>query len=403
MTWRRHLTKVGLGVAVAVAIAACGSSGGSTTGGSGATAGTTALASSTGYAYGNTPTMNLLHVAGEIMTPKVTGQNVSIDVGTAKQLTFKKGAKLHIAMFVTYGGTQYFNVAEQGAKAAAARFGYSLTVFNADADASTQQQQVQSAINSHQYNAFLFTAVDAALCNQATQAAPAAGILVVTYTAGCAAPSVPDSKLWSPGTLSFTGGATASYGDVYLIAKKLTTEFPGKQDAVLIDGPSVEPAVISDVDAFKKGVASDPDFHLTYMYNAWDPSGGLSDVNAWLSSNPKTTLIVCLSPDALSGCVAGMQQRGLTVGKVPMFTDSGNPTTVSYMKQGWVFATAPYYPGSVAASAVRSLHDAVAGDPVPRVVLNDGHPRESYTLSTPPYLTWVTEKMVKDRQYTPEN
>lgn len=420
MALKNRLATAGLVVVLAGALGACGSS--STSGSatstpasatsSGAAATTSASASSagsgtsggSGASYGATPAIDLAHVAGPVETPQVAGENVSISVGSGKPLTFKKGAQLRIAMFVAYGVTQYFHVAEHGAEVAAARFGYPLTVFDAGTSLGTEQQQIQSAINSHKYNAFLFFPLDLSLCNLATQTAPAAGILVAVYANTCASATAPNSELWSPGTLNYTGGASPDYDDIVAIAQKLVSEFPGPQKVVLIDGPSSNPSVAAVTQAFKQVTASHPEFKVTYAYNAYDPSGGLADINAWLSANQNTTtLIICYSPDAAPGCIAGMQSRGLAPGKIPMYTSSGNPNTVTFMKQGWIFATNPYYSGSAAAGAVRSLHDAVNGLPVPRVILNDGHAIEPYTAKTPPYLTWIPSTLVKSGQYVPES
>lgn len=408
----KRLRVGGVVLVVAAVLAACGSTGSSSGSSSGSTssaaastgnASATASSSAGASLYGATPAIALPHVPGLVETPKTVGGNVSINVGLTKPLTFKKGAKLRIAEFVTYGAVPYFKVAEHGAAAAAARFGYQVTVYNSNASATTEQQQIQAAINSHNYNAFLFIPQDNSVCDLATQTAAAAGILVAVYGTNCGSGSAADNQFWSPGTLNFSGGATGGYDNELAVAQKIVAEYPGKQDAVLINGPTGNDGVTAITDAFKTVTATHPDFHMTYMYNAWDPSGGLADTNAWLTSNPRTTLIVCYSPDGAPGCVAAMQSHGLKPGQIPLYVNTGQASVVTLMKQGWVFATSPQYPGSVAAAAVRSLHDAVNGLPVPRVILNDGNPLTPYTSTTPPYLTWVTPALVKSGQYAAQN
>lgn len=411
MTWKNRLAMAGPAVLAAAALAACGSTS-STSGSATSTpaSSSTSTSSSTssgtssgaGASYGATAAIDLPHVAGQVETPTTSGGNVAINVGLAKPLTFKKGAQLHIAMFVGYGVTDYFKTAEQGAKAAAARFGYPVTVFDAAGVLGTEQQQVQSAINSHQYNAFLFYPIAASLCKSVTQSAAAAGILVAVYPSTCAAGGVPNDQFWYPGTLNLSGGATSGYDITVATAEKIISEFPGQQQAVLINGPANVPGVVGDTRAFKTVAAQHPDFHLSYVFTDYTASAGLAATTGWLTSHPNTTLILCYSSDVAPGCIAGLQSRGLKPGKMPLFTDSANPPVVNMMKEGWVFGSAAYFPGSAAAAAVRSLHDAVNGLPVPRVILNDGHPAAPYTATTAPYLSWITPALAKSGEYAPE-
>jgi hypothetical protein len=44
----------------------------------------------------------------------------------------------------------------------------------------------------------------------------------------------------------------------------------------------------------------------------------------------------------------------------------------------------------------------VAGDSVPRIIINDGHPLTSFNEKTAPYLPYVTASPVKSGAYTPQ-
>jgi ABC-type sugar transport system substrate-binding protein len=392
-------------VAAAIAVSGCGSSA-STTSTAGSATPAAASATTTPQAasaqFNQTPLLALPHV-GPVVKPSVSGNTVSIDVGNGTPLKFKKGQKLNIALFVQTGAADFFKVAEQGAKSAAAKYGYGITTYDAQFDATTQRAQLQTAIASGKYNAFVFIGVDATLCDLATQTAPSKGILVAVYSnPTCGRDLAPDNRLWVPGTLNYTGALASGHDIDFAWVRRIAKDYPGPQKVVTITGPSAAPSVQSITQAVKAVAAQTPGWKATVLNaTTYDAAGGLKEGQSWFQANPDTTLVIDNSKDVTTGVLAAMQADGVT-GKAKVFVGAGDNDVVNWIKAGKVVSTRPYYPGSAASVAVQSLHDAVAGDSVPRIIINDGHPLTSFNEKTAPYLPYVTASPVKSGAYTPQ-
>jgi hypothetical protein len=79
----------------------------------------------------------------------------------------------------------------------------------------------------------------------------------------------------------------------------------------------------------------------------------------------------------------------------------GTQQIVDFMKAGTTNGTYPYYMGNAAQSALLMLHEAVAGNPVPTVVANDGAPLASYADQVDPFFTSVTPQIIASGEYVP--
>ena len=97
----------------------------------------------------------------------------------------------------------------------------------------------------------------------------------------------------------------------------------------------------------------------------------------YLKDNPDAQFIVALADETGAGAIQAVEAAGLT-GKVKVYMSGGTPRIIDFMKAGKVDGTHPYYMGSAVQSALLMLHEAVAGNPVPTVIANDGHVLASF-------------------------
>ena len=103
---------------------------------------------------------------------------VDIDVGDGMKVPVDPNQPLKIAMFMPALNTSYLQANIKGAQDEAAKVGASVSVFDAKFDPMNQLNQMQNAIQTKQYNAFLvFPIAGQVLCKVATEEAPKAGIL----------------------------------------------------------------------------------------------------------------------------------------------------------------------------------------------------------------------------------
>ena len=120
----------------------------------------------------------------------------------------------------------------------------------------------------------------------------------------------------------------------------------------------------------------------------------------YLKDNPDANFIIALSDDTGLGAVEAIKAAGLT-GKVKVYMAGGTQQIVDSMKAGTSDGTYPYYMGNAAQTALLMLHEAVAGNPVPTVIANDGAPLASYAEQVDPFFTYVTPEIVTSGGFVP--
>src|SRR5262249_22142354 len=146
------------------------------------------------------PDISKLTIAGG--TSKTTtgpDGSVLIDVGNSSPI--KVTGAPTVAIFASGLNNSYGQAYTNGAKAEAAKLGIKIDAFDGNNDPQTQLTQLQNAIASKKYNAFIVVPVDSkGTCNLLTKTAPAAGIVVEVYTTSlCNTDTANDAGLWSPG------------------------------------------------------------------------------------------------------------------------------------------------------------------------------------------------------------
>ena len=92
---------------------------------------------------------------------------------------------IRVAFFASGLANTYVPAQIQGAKSAAGKLGASITVFDAVFDASKQVTQVQDAITSRKFDAFVISAIDGNALVPQIKKAIAAGTRVACISAPC--------------------------------------------------------------------------------------------------------------------------------------------------------------------------------------------------------------------------
>ena len=82
-------------------------------------------------------------------------QPCDIDVGNGMKVPVNPSQPLKIAMFMPAVNTSYLQANIKGAQDEAAKVGATISVFDAKFDPMNQLNQMQNAIQTKQYNAFL--------------------------------------------------------------------------------------------------------------------------------------------------------------------------------------------------------------------------------------------------------
>jgi len=176
--------------------------------------------------------------ANDASSPSSGGANaVTLNLGGAQPFTWKLGQPLKVAFFA-YGSSTAWEVAmEKSAKETAAKLGIDMTMFDANEDAQTQFDQMQTALTSGKYNAWTFAPVDGSLICTVVQQAAAKGIAVINQQAGvCGRDGNSGEAARVPGLLGFVGGIGASASTWKAFTDYVSKDNPGPTTAIVLSG-----------------------------------------------------------------------------------------------------------------------------------------------------------------------
>jgi ribose transport system substrate-binding protein len=288
--------------------------------------------------------------------------DVKIDVGDGKTITIPAGTKPKIGFFAGAGNAYQSSYQDTVKRLNGA--GADITYFDSKFDPATQLKQLQNALQSKDYNAWIVENYGGKInCNILSKQAPAANIVVVQITnPTCDQADKPaGEQFWTPGTLSIVGGeATINYYDHWAKAAK-DLFGPGDHVVGVLNGP---PLVSSTVNLNKalKDNGIQPVANVAGNYTTPD---GLAKAQTMLQAHPDIDVIMSIYGDTTLGGIQAVQQAGKT-GKVKIFDVGGSKTVTDQVAAGKQTMSVPYFPVTQAEVAVQNINDAFAGKKVPR-------------------------------------
>ncbi|MFI5427867.1 sugar ABC transporter substrate-binding protein [Aeromicrobium sp. UC242_57] len=333
--------------------------------------------------------------------PTVDGGKVTIDVA-GKSVTVDKDQKLKVGLFVSGGATPFFQTTYAWAKAQAEAYDWDLELVDAAFDAGKQADQIQAAISTKKYDAILVNPVDGVgSCDAFTQQAATAGILVVSLINPlCGKDTEPIEKQDVPGTLGVVGGSSST-ATWRLFHERIFADAPDTKGLSIALSPSMCVCGAGWNTALDGALEKSAGVDLTRADSpSPDAAGGQAVTEQYLNDNRDASFVVAISDEMGAGAVTAVEAAGLT-DKVKVYMSGGTQLLVDLMKEGKAAGTHPYYNGTSAQTALLMLHEAVAGNPVPRVIANDGHPLESFSEQEPPFFTYVTPDIASSGDYVP--
>jgi ribose transport system substrate-binding protein len=314
------------------------------------------------------------------------GGTVSINVGTGT-IKWPKGQKLNIAYLTSGSSNGYLVKQNSGAVAAAKAYGVQLTTFDANFDPTTQISELQDALTSGKYNAFIVDPVFGQVeCRYISQLPLQDNVLVsVMVTPACDKGPDNAAATWQPGTLDFIGGPAnlQGYQAVWAYA---AAHNPGPQTVAYFSGPT---DLVTTQDS-NEGLAAvqkqDPDFKVVATYDAeYSTSDGLSDAQEMLAAHPNVNIILSQYSGQTQGIVKALAAAG-KLGKVKIYDSGGDTFDQAEVANGQIEAAGVLFPYNDSYSAVQQLVAATQGQSVPRYVGNDGHPEMPGQGSEPIYI-----------------
>ncbi|MTD56069.1 sugar ABC transporter substrate-binding protein [Amycolatopsis pithecellobii] len=294
-----------------------------------------------------------------------TGEQHSIDVGAGDPVSVSGSPR--IAVFLAGANNTLGQVTVDESKKVGAEQHIDVTVFDARYDSQVQYDQIQSAITSGRYNAFVVVAMDPnGVCDLVSKDAPAGGVVTVTEAVPlCGRAFGPPDQLYQPGTLSFVSGQSDSANFVRW-AGEIRKRNPGPQKALFVTGPEILPSSVNSSKPFQAFAAQDPSFKVIVSHGDYTQQSGQDQTANLLTANPDATLIVTDYTDLTKGAVQALKDAGRTGVKV--YDYGGGQDAVQLIKSGDVELTAAILPASWIRTSIGQIVNAFAGKPVDRIV-----------------------------------
>ena len=305
---------------------------------------------------------------------------IAVDVGNMTVPT-DPSQPLKIALFLPALVTPYLQANLKGAQDEAAKTGASVSIFDAKADPMSQLNQMQNAIQTKQYNAFLALPIAGpVVCKVATEEAPKAGILVSTYHFSvCDTAFAEGDKQWSPGTLQFVGGST-SYRVTKDYLEYIMKSNPGPQKVGVITGLDLAADTLRMKKALAELKSNYPDFQIVDIQPTdFTIPDAQKHAQNMLQTHPDISIVVTNWYTITRGSLSAIEQAGKS-GKIKLYDFGGTSWSKKAIEAGQVMATVPIYGHTATAVAVRNLALAHQGQKVPHYIPNDGAPADAPSI-----------------------
>lgn len=322
----------------------------------------------------------------------------SVDVGNGLTVD-TEGKPPKIALFAAGSSNSYLIAQNDQARKSAKEAGLELDVFDGKFDPANQFKQMQTALVSGKYNAWIVQAIDGQqTCKLLTEKAPEKGIVVsAIVVALCDRAENEGEELWAPGTLNFIGGneTVEAWKEIW---KKAIADNPGPQKVGVMVGAPLNSITIAYMAAMKELLPDDWEVVDTVNTDYSIPDSQAKG-QTLIQANPDMTILMSAYTNITKGGISALKAAG-RLDDVKIYDGGGTVTGVDYVKKGVTQATTARYSRSPIKASVQSLVDAFAGEQVPRFVPNDGHAPEPGR--DPDAALFVVTKDNAD-DYKPEN
>lgn len=338
---------------------------------------------------------------GTAAAPAANGEaTAAIDVGLPTKVELG-GEPLRIAVFAAGTSNSFLLAQNEEAEKEAAKQGVDLDVLDGKFDPAVQYGQMQTALQTKKYNAWIVQANDAVqACDVVSKKAPAAGIVVSVVTLPvCGRATKQGEELWAPGTLNYIGG-NETVDSYKVIWEKAVKDNPGPQKVGVMTGPDLNTNTINYITAMKQVLADAPNFEIVgHVRTDYSVPDATEKGQTLVQAHPDMTILMSDYTNITKGGIAGLKAAGL-LGKVKVYDAGGTTAAVQYIKDGTTVLTTAKYARIPMAVAVQQLVKAAKGETVDRFIENDGHPLEpGRKPGDPVYL--ITKDNVDG--YTPDN
>ena len=257
---------------------------------------------------------------------------------------------VQIAYFIPVKGNSYTKALTDGAEAVAQEMNAEITVFSSEYDQSLQNDQIEDAITSGKYNAFIINAVDSMGVLPGVESAAEAGILV-----GAADTIIgPNTDAVEPyeGITTIAGLTWATQGQGFgeMVLRGCEGKDPCK--VVYLVGMQGMTADQDRLSAMKEVLADHPEIELVDVQEAsYLQDEALNVMQNVFQSHPDIDVVATAGDQMSLGAAQAAEDAGLA-GSVKIYGNGASEQGVQALKDGTLdasYALVPYTVGEVVA------------------------------------------------------
>jgi ribose transport system substrate-binding protein len=252
---------------------------------------------------------------------------------------------------------QFYQDMENGMKAEAAKYGYTVDVVDANRDNARQQSQVEDFI-SQKVDAIVLTPYDSQAIGSAIAEANKANIPV--FTADIASASKLGSVVAHVASDNVQGG--------YQAGKLMCAGVSKTGTVAIIDEPEVT-SVQDRVKGFRQAIKDNcPAVTIVADIDAGGQRDkAASDMGDILQAHHDLKGVFGINDDSALGAMTAVKAAGLT-GKFTVIGYDASPEARTAIKNGDMYGDAIQYPDQIGAKTIAAIHDFFSGKKPPAIV-----------------------------------
>ena len=271
-----------------------------------------------------------------------------------------------VALFLPLGNNEYVRNAEAGARGIIEAAGGSLTTFTVEFDAEAQINQMQDAITSGNFDAFIVYSVDNIAVIVGVEAAAAAGIPVIALDA----PINEDRKTLVPHPAVAGQIARTGEGDGEQIGRAIVMacEDVDPCEVAFISGFEGFPLDQDRLEAIEGEIAPHPHISIvTVQYAFYLEDEGFNVATDMLIANPDIDVFASVGDQSILGAELAVQDAGLE-DQIKLIGNGASLDGYNAVKEGRWFATVANIPITNGQIAAQMALQALSGDLIIRSV-----------------------------------
>ena len=270
--------------------------------------------------------------------------------------TTNKASTSRIAFFSDSDDNAWVQAGIKAGKDTAAKNGVQMDVFSAGWDSSKQLTQVQDAISSGKYNAYVVEAIDGqTVCKPLTDVMKTGATVSVFNTPLCGN----TKAMYTAGTVGYFG--RDEYQGGKLLGEQMALAVGKTGKVAYISGPVANTIVQLTTQGFKDGLAEYPNVQLVAELDGnWDAAKGLAATQDLMQAHPDVAGIAYGVDQMMVPSVNWLKDTN-KLANIKIVTEGGSSNAFTMIQAGQVQAAVAGLPYTEAANGTQAAIDALNG------------------------------------------